>query len=278
MEHNDQNINVVFQYLAHGEEGSLEFETFMAFLRGLKDYSSLTEHYGEAFIRLLWLDVLPRINETHNKVSVIETLVEATYGNAESKMLEQLFNDYMSMLEQYATTLDNAARCLFGFIESGIEIREISGRILAFSDYQYAVALLAYINTCEWENFQFETDEIQDEVKNARRIRERTYIFAQFLVILHPGVGKYPKVSSIDFVFDYDGAHNDWPFSQEGSTLRLVEKGIIDSKEGIFFEKLGRFIHDENIDLKSPKVLDLYQNLFEGRDPLDVIFTLPSRK
>lgn len=247
----------------------------MALLRGLKDYSSLTEHYGEDFVRLLWKDVLPKVTETHNQVSVIETLVEATYGNTEPNVLEQLFDAYMPLLEQYATTLDHAARCLFGFIESGIGIQDVSDRIAKFPHRRYAVALLAYINAYEWADQPSDTDELQTEVKNARKIRERTYIFTQFLVILHPLIGKYQKVSSIDFVFDYEGAHIDWPFSREGSSLRLVEQHIIDEREGAIFEELGTLIYDESVDLQSPEVLSLYESLFEGRDPLGVIFALP---
>ena len=36
----------LFQYLVYGDEGSIEFETSVAFLRGLKDYSGLMDDWG----------------------------------------------------------------------------------------------------------------------------------------------------------------------------------------------------------------------------------------
>lgn len=144
-----------------------------------------------------------------------------------------------------------------------------------FKDKQHAISLLAYISIHSWGNLPPQSSTLQAEVKDAQKVRERTYIFAQFLVILHPLVSKYQGVSSIDFVFDYEGAYVDWPFSREGSSLRLVKQNIIDEREGAIFEELGKLIHDEAIDLQSSRVLNLYQTLFSGRDPLDVIFTLP---
>ncbi len=273
MKNNEQKINVVFQYLVHSDEGSPEFETFMALLRGLKDYSSLLDHYGFEFIQLLWKEVLPKVEETYNKALVIETLVEATYGNANKEMLNELFDEYILLIEQYATGLDNAARCLNGFIASGIDVSEISINVGKLKDQTYAIALLAYLNAHSWGNLP---EDLQSEVKAAREIRERTYIFAQFLVILNPLIAKYQKVSSIDFVFDYEGAHIDWPFAEEGSSLLWIERGIINDREGHIFEELARVIHNESIDLQSRQVLSLYERLFEGRDPLDVIFTVPS--
>ncbi|WP_127487174.1 hypothetical protein [Paenibacillus ehimensis] len=275
MEDKVQKINSLFKYLTHGNEGSPEFETFMAFLRGLKDYSTLLDFYDVEFIRHLLEDVLPKINEKYNKALVIETIVEATYGNAEKSMIEKLFSEYIPLLAQYATTLENAARCLRGFIESGISSNEIFVEIAMFKDKQHAISLLTYINIHSWGDLPPQSSTLQAQVKDAQKVRERTYIFAQFLVILHPLVSKYQRVSSIDFVFDYEGAHVDWPFSREGSSLRLVKQNIIDEREGAIFEELGKLIHDEAVDLQSSRVLNLYQTLFNGRDPLDVIFTLP---
>jgi len=275
MKNNEQNINVVFQYLVQSDEGSPEFETFMALLRGLKDYSSLLDHYGEDFIELLWEEVLPKTNDPHNKAAIIETLVEATYGNANKEMLNELFDEYILLIDQYATVLDNAARCLNGFIASGIDVSEISINVGKLKDQKYAIALLAYLNAALWGNLP---EDLQSEVKAAREIRERTYIFAQFLLILSPLIAKYEKVSSIDFVFDYEGAHIDWPFAEEGSSLLWIERGVINDREGHIFEELARLIHNESIDLLSDQVLSLYEALFKGKDPLDVIFTLPGKR
>lgn len=263
---------MVFQYLVQSDEGSPEFETFMALLRGLKDYSSLLDHYGDDFIELLWEEVLPKTNDPDNKAAIIETLVEATYGNANKEMLNELFDEYILLIENYATGLDNAARCLNGFIISGIDVSKISISVGKLKDQTYAIALLAYLNAHSWGNLP---EDLQSEVKAAREIRERTYIFAQFLVILSPLIAKYEKVSSIDFVFDYEGAHIDWPFAEEGSSLLWIERGIINDREGHIFEELARVIHNESIDLQSRQVLSLYERLFEGKDPLDVIFALP---
>ncbi|WP_138754142.1 hypothetical protein [Paenibacillus sinopodophylli] len=275
MEDKSKGINSIFKYLTQSNEGSPEFETFMAFLRGLKDYSSLLDIYDVEFIDHLLEEVLPKTNEECSKALIIETIVEATYGNAENNMLNELFHDYILLVERHATTIKNAAICLRGMIASGLSSRDVFVRIAMFQDKSYAVSLLTFINFHSWGELPSELTELQAEVDDAQKIRERSYIFTQFLVILHPFISKYQRVSSIDFVFDYEGAHVDWPFSHKGSALRLIKQNIIDEREGTIFEELGMLIHDESIDLHSIKVLNLYQALFDGRDPLNIIFTLP---
>jgi hypothetical protein len=271
-----KKINSLFKYQADHNEGSPEFESYMAFLRGLRDYSTLLDFYGIEFIDIL-LETLPKINDKDNKASIIETIVEAYYGlDVEKDLIEKLFNEYISLLSQYATTIKEAGRCLKGFIELGISDFEIIVRIARFEDKQYASALLPHLGVRPWGELPPELSAFQEEVVYAQRIRRRTYIFTQFLVIVHPLISKYERVSSINFVFDYEGAHIDWPFSQAGSSSMWVEEHIIDEAEGAIFEKLGKFIHDSSVDLQLASILNLYQELLKGRDPFDVIFTLPN--
>ncbi len=276
MNNNVQQINQLFKYLTRSAESSQEFETFIALLRGLKDFSTLLEFYGPEFVSMLLDEVLPVLEDVSTKAIVIETVIESTYGEMDTILLRDLFNQYIVLIEDYSTTLEDASRCLKGFTASGIPQSEIFNRVAQFKDKDYAVALLALTDILSLDGVDTNHIAFQKEVIDAHIIKQRTYFFTQFIAILHPLVGKYTHVSAIDFVFNHENARIDWPFSQPGSTQRLITANILTTEEGAIFEELGKLLHDETVELTSPRIANMYPKMFEGKDPLDIIFTLPS--
>jgi hypothetical protein len=271
-----QQINQLFKYLTRSEEHSQEFETFIALLRGLKDFSSLLDFYGPEFVNILLYELLPQLEGALNKALVIETIVEATYGEMDLVTLNDLFNQYIVLLKEDATTLEYASRCLLGFVASGITPGQIFNHLATFKHKDFAVAVLALTNILSSDTLDTHSISFHQEVDHAHVMKQRTYYFTQFIVILHPLVAKYTMVSAINFVFTYENARIDWPFSQPGSTQRLIAAKILTEKEGQLFEELGKLLHDETVELSSPSISNMYHKMFAKKDPLEVIFTLPS--
>ncbi len=276
MNNNVQQINQLFKYLIRSDEYSEEFETFIALLRGLKDFSPLLEFYGSEFVNILLYELLPELEDASNKALVIETIVEATYGELDLVTINDLFNQYMVLLEDDAISLENASRCFFGFLASGITPTQIFNYMSTFKYKDFAVAVLALTNILSSDTLNTYSLSFYKEVDCAHIMKQRTYYFTQFIVILHPLVANYTMVSAINFVFNYESARIDWPFSRPGSTERLVTANILTKEEGQIFEELGNLLHDKTVELSYPRITNLYQKMFEGKDLLDVIFTLPS--
>lgn len=54
----------------------------------------------------------------------------------------------------------------------------------------------------------------------------------------------------------------------------LIKSRVLSSKEVSILEELDRLINRQE-ELDSMKVRKMYEDFFEGKDPLEVIFTLP---
>jgi hypothetical protein len=273
-----QDINKLIKYLINQGEGSQEFDTFIAILKGIKKNSSLLDFYSREFIENI-KEIIPNITDKYDKALLIETIVESLYeeyGFIDVKYKNELFNEYIILLEQYATTIDNAIRCLNGFIYSGISINEVFIRIAKYENKNNAIKILSSLGMNRCPDNLCIPSKMALEVEKAYRISQRSQIISHFLVIVHPLISRYTGISYISFKFDYEGAYIDWPFSEKGSTARLIESKIIDKDEGDIFEELGALIHemDKEID-NSTKISKLYKDFFKGKDPFDVIFTLP---
>ncbi|MDY7991358.1 hypothetical protein UY286_10110 [Paenibacillus polymyxa] len=55
----------------------------------------------------------------------------------------------------------------------------------------------------------------------------------------------------------------------------LIKSKVLSSKEVSILEELDRLINMQGEELDSMEVRKLYEDFFEGKDPLEVIFTLP---
>lgn len=273
-----QDINKLIKYLINKGEGSQEFDTFIALLRGIKNNSNLLDFYSREFIENI-KEIIPDISDKYDKALLIETITESfyeEYGFIDVKYRDELFNEYIILLEQYATTIDNAVRCLNGFVYSGISINDVFIRIAKYENKNNAIKILSSLGMNQCPDNSCIPSKMAFEVEKAYRVLQRSKILSHFLVIVHPLISRYTDISYISFKFDYEGAYIDWPFSEKGSTARLIESKIIDKVEGDIFEELGALIHeaDEEI-VNSTKIAKLYIDFFKGKDPFDVIFTLP---
>ncbi len=55
----------------------------------------------------------------------------------------------------------------------------------------------------------------------------------------------------------------------------LIKSKVLSSKEVSILEELDRLINKQEKELDSMEVRKLYEDFFAGKDPLEVIFTLP---
>jgi len=65
----------------------------------------------------------------------------------------------------------------------------------------------------------------------------------------------------------------DWNWNQLNSLMQLIERKIITAKEADILQHLGELL-DRKVELDSTVIKKLYEEFFDDKDPLDVMFTL----
>ncbi|WP_258297240.1 hypothetical protein [Paenibacillus peoriae] len=192
--------------------------------------------------------------------------------------LKETFDKYMLCIAEKAVNVKGMSACLIGFIKAGISEKEIIKKLEENLEKEHLISVLSrmYIN--------YLADSVEDksylmkEVQGAYYISQRSGIIAQFLLLVHPYVRKYAGISQITFLFDsYRGVYEDcWPKGLLPNMKdTLIKSKVLSSKEVSILEQLDRLINMQEEELDSMEVRKLYEDFFEGKDPLEVIFTLP---
>ncbi|WP_256715732.1 hypothetical protein [Paenibacillus peoriae] len=183
----------------------------------------------------------------------------------------------MLCIAEKAVNVKGMSACLIGFIKAGISEKEIIKKLEENLEKEHLISVLSrmYIN--------YLADSVEDksylmkEVQEAYYISQRSGIVAQFLLLVHPYVRKYAGISQITFLYDsYRGVYEDcWPRGLLPNMKdTLIKSKVLSSKEVSILEQLDRLINMQE-ELDSMEVRKLYEDSFEGKDPLEVIFTLP---
>ncbi|WP_418027064.1 hypothetical protein [Paenibacillus sp. JJ1722] len=269
-------INELFKYLTQNND-TKEYQTFFALLKNIKYNPSLLEYYGKEFVEHM-IDLLPHIEDKYDQASLIETIIECldiyTFGE---NYLKETFDKYMLCIAEKAVNVKGMSACLIGFIQAGISEKEIIKKLEENLEKEHLISVLSrmYIN--------YLADSVEDksylmkEVQEAYYISQRSGIVAQFLLLVHPYVRKYAGISQITFLYDsYRGVYEDcWPRGLLPNMKdTLIKSKVLSSKEVSILEQLDRLINMQE-ELDSMEVRKLYEDSFEGKDPLEVIFTLP---
>ena len=96
------------------------------------------------------------------------------------------------------------------------------------------------------------------------------------MLLVNSKCRKYAEISEITLVYkSYKGVYEDcWPRGLLNFKESLIKSKVLSLKEIEILEKLDEVL-SSGTNLESLEVEKLYNDLFEGRDVLDVIYTLP---
>lgn len=271
-----QYMNDIFKYLTKKNDTE-EYQTFFALLKMLRYNSNLSDYYGEEFVELL-CELLLRIEDKDDKATLIETIVECCYFDYkfDENYWKEIFEEYILCVRENAAVKEHIPECLAGFIHAGISKNEVFTKLAENLQREYAIWILSRLDMDDLENIPEELLGLLTEVREASNIRWRSGIIAEFLLLVHPLCREYAGVSQITFMYDsYRGVYEDcWPRGLLNRKNTLVTLKILSLKEVSILEKLDEVL-TKGADLDSMQVRKLYDEFFEGKDPLNVIFTLP---
>ncbi|PPQ48916.1 hypothetical protein C5G87_09900 [Paenibacillus peoriae] len=241
----------------------------VAALKLLKNDCNLEELEGDYFAQLV--SMIPLVKEQSTKALLIETIVESPEFVSDDTMLDE----YVKLISEGATNVQEAARCLGAFTASGCTNNQIFLQLANKLNNKFALDILVSMGRSNWGAIPHYLESFAQEVQKAQKIRYRSGIIAAFLLIVHPLCSKYAHVSSLSFGYPFtEAAVNDWAWVTPKNTENIVQKKIVTSKEADVLVKLGRLLR-YNKDLNSNEIATLYTDFFEDKNPFDVIYTLP---
>ncbi|MNW45042.1 hypothetical protein D3C74_222940 [compost metagenome] len=238
-------------------------------LKLLKNDCNLEGLEGDYFAQLV--SMIPLVKEQSTKALLIETIVESPEFVSDDTILDE----YVKLISEGATNVQEAARCLGAFTASGCTNNQIFLQLANKLNHKFAVEILVSMGRSNWGEIPHYLETFAQEVQKAQRIRYRSGIIAAFLLIVHPLCSEYAHVSSLSFGYPFtEAAVNDWAWITPKNTENIVQKKIVTSKEADVLVKLGGLLRN-NMDLNSNEIAKLYTEFFEDKNPFDVIYTLP---
>ncbi|MGW9529655.1 hypothetical protein ACWHAM_18260 [Paenibacillus terrae] len=241
----------------------------VAALKLLKNDCNLEELEGDYFAQLV--SMIPLVKEQSTKALLIETIVESPEFVSDDTILDE----YVKLISEGATNVQEAARCLGAFTASGSTNNQIFLQLANKLNNKFAVEILVSMGRSNWGEIPNYLESFAQEVQIAHRIRYRSGIIAAFLLIVHPLCSKYAHISSLTFGYPFtEAAVNDWAWVTPKNTENIVQKKIVTSREADVLVKLGGLLR-YNTNLNSNETAKLYTEFFEDKNPFDVIYTLP---
>ncbi|SCW83730.1 hypothetical protein SAMN04487970_106221 [Paenibacillus tianmuensis] len=238
-------------------------------LRSIRDQYSLEELGEDFFSRLQQL--LPHTKEKSTKAALIETIVEFPFFNYD----REIFDEYLSLVSQGETRVEDAARCLGVFATNNTMKNEIFLRLAQFSDRKSAIEILVSMGYSDWGVIPSEYRTFAEEVLHAIKLQNRTFVISTFMFIVHPLYSVHSNISCLKCNYPtVESAIRDWAWATPRSTEYIVNSKIVTPQESTVLIKLGQLLF-ERVHLTPEKREELYSAFFEGKDPIDVIFTLP---
>ncbi|KQY80610.1 hypothetical protein ASD24_16860 [Paenibacillus sp. Root52] len=270
-------MNEALKYLTKDKD-TIEYLTFFVLLEKIKYIPPILEYCGDDFVEYM-IELLPRIDDKYDRASLIETIVQSYYWDENSVgYSDELFNEYIRCIRDHATNLDDIISCLNGFVHAGVRKQEIVIQLIKHVDKEKTITILSRFELDDVTGSPGNESKLLTEAKEISSIRWRSGIIAQFLLLVHPQVRKYAGISQITFLYDtYHGVYADcWPRGLLPNQKELLlNSKVLSAREISVLETLEELINSQEKDLDSPEVKQLYDAFFAGKDPLDVIFTLP---
>jgi len=228
------------------------------------------------------INIMPNVNDIYDRATLIEVIVASkcyiqdNNGILLDDKVGDTLDEYIYLLSENASTIQDASSCLNAFIISGVNKDEVFNKVARELDEKTAIKLLIGINE-KWDKVPNDLETFVIELEKARRISYRSFAISSFLSIVHPLCSKYAHIHNVSSMYTtLISAIADWGWRTPDSTNYLVDRKIITKEEGRILERLGMLIMDDINMVLNPEVVGkLYYEFFNDKNPLDVMFTLP---
>jgi len=270
-------MDETFQYLIENQD-TIEYDAFFVCLQSIKSIPPLMDYFGKHFFEHL-ITMLSRIEDNYKKAELIETIMDyADEYSLDETYIKDLFDQYIVCVLKKAVSLQNVSVCLLDFWNAGISMQEIVSNLESHLGSEELTGVLVILYAHHPNILSPCIPHLLKEVQVAYRIRERSGIIAQFLLLTNRYVRKYAEYSQITFLYNtYEGVYADcWPRGLLPNRKEyLISSNILSLYEIAILEELESLINVQGENLESVKVEQLYLRFFGERDPFEVIFTLP---
>jgi hypothetical protein len=245
--------------------------TLLATLNLLKNSSAREALEGDSFTFLS--SMIPLVEDNSIKARIIETIVESSnYVSNDTKLLDE----YIRLVSLGEVVLSEAVRCFGAFSVSGITMNEIFTKLAEYLDKELAIEILVLMGNRDWGDLPSHMEPFANEVKTLQRLSYRSGVISTFLLIVHPLCSKYAYIGSLSFGYpSSEVAVNDWAWKTPESTKYMLDRKIVSPKEANILVELGRLIRSDKNNLGAADMTKLYTQFFEGKNPFDVMYTLP---
>lgn len=239
-------------------------------VRYYNNLSTLEEGYYKELIK-----ILPYLQNVKTKIVLIQTIMqlsdEIDYLEA-TKLLEM----YIELIKKERPEIGEIVNCLSAFHINGYMYNSLFIKVVDNIEENFAIQILVGLGDQDWGMLPLKYNEIKERVQVAWRIKYRSWVLSTFILITCPLCRKYNQISRIQFVYpNIEVAINDWSWIEEGSETYILTNKIVSLKEAQILLELGRMLHT-GISVESESINQLYTLFFEGRDPFEVIYTLPT--
>ncbi|NFI94302.1 hypothetical protein FC961_07875 [Clostridium botulinum] len=246
--------------------------SFWAGLTILKRHTKLNEVRYDSLSELI--NMLSIVKEDETIAMLIETIVEIPCFDFNRN--QKLLDEYLRLILQRDTTNEEAAQCLRAFILSGANKDEIFNKIAKNLDEENAIKILVNVDI-ELDYWNIEPNELEEFFRNlqiAKRIRYRSGVITSFLSSIYSPLIEYGNI--VPFVYHYSNERIalDWDWNEPDSISRLVGRKIVTEKEAEILQRLGALL-DRRVETHSTEIKKLYDEFFDDKNPINVMFTLP---
>ena len=220
-------------------------------------------------------DMLSIVKKNSHKAAIIESIVEIECFDFNKN--QELLDEYIFLLVKKVTTNEKAAQCLGAFIALGANPSEIFNKVAKNLNKKHAIEILVKVNIGidEWGSILNELEGFFIDFEISGRISHRSCTIAPFLLITHPSCLEYGTISYLSFNYSsVDSAVYDWGWYSPNGARYLVNQKVVTEKEAEILQRLGDLMRS-HIELDSEEIRGLYHEFFNGKNPLDVMVTLP---
>ena len=253
----------------YSEEDESSFWTGITILRKHTQFKDIG---NDSLIELM--NMLSIIKDDVTRAMLIKTIVEIPCFDFNSN--QKLLDEYLHLISERYATNEEAAQCLSAFILAGADRDKIFNEIAKNLDKENSMQILVNIDIGSdyWNIIPNTSEEFFIELQRAKRIRYRSGVITSFLSIVHPMVLKYGDIAPFFYHYCDERKALDWNWNQVNSLIQLIERKIITKKEADILQRLGN-LRNKYEETNPKKIEKLYNEFFEDKDLIDVIFTLP---
>lgn len=260
-------ISTIYDFCLEEDYDSTLVET----LNLLKNSSAINALEGDSIAFLS--SMIPLVEANSTKAQIIETIIESPhYVSNDTKLLDE----YIRLVSLGEVFLSEAVRCFDSFTVTGVTMNEIFTKLAETPNKELAIEILVLMSESDWGDLPSHLESFANEVKTLQRIRYRSGVISTFLLIVHPLCSKYAHIGELSFGYpSSEVAVNDWAWETPESTKYMLDRKIVSPKEANILVELGRLIRSDKNNLGAADMTKLYTRFFEGKNPFDVMYTLP---